>query len=70
LQTDDGVRELLQFAGADENVLNDPAFALCRSEKVNQKLELKRSVGASPLSAEEMIDWANEVDSRLAARRS
>ncbi len=70
LQTDDGVRELLQFAGADENVLNDPAFALCRSEKVNQKLELKRSVGANPLSAAEMIDWANQVDARLAARRS
>jgi hypothetical protein len=71
LQTDDGVRELLQFAGADENVLNDPAaFALRRSEKVNQKLELKRSVGANPLSAAEMIDWASQVDARLAARRS
>jgi hypothetical protein len=70
LQTDDGVRELLQFAGADENVLNDPAFALRRGEKVNQKLELKRSVGANPLSAAEMIDWAGQVDRRVAARRS
>jgi glycosyltransferase involved in cell wall biosynthesis len=70
LQTDEGVRELLEFVGADGRLLNDPGFALRRSDKVNQKLEEKCSGGASPLSAAEMIDWANEVDSRLAARRS
>jgi hypothetical protein len=70
LQTDDGVRELLKFVGADDSLLNDQGFALRRSERVNQKLEMKRSVGANPLSAAEMIDWANHVDARLAVRRS
>jgi glycosyltransferase involved in cell wall biosynthesis len=70
LQTDDGVRELLEFVGADDSLLNDQGFALRRSQKVNQWLEIKRSVGAAPLSAVEMVNCANEVDARLAARRS
>jgi glycosyltransferase involved in cell wall biosynthesis len=70
LQTDDGVRELLEFVGAEDGLLNDPGFVLRRREKVNQMSELKRAVGAKPLSAAEMVDWANQVDKRLAARRS
>jgi glycosyltransferase involved in cell wall biosynthesis len=70
LQTDEGVRELLEFVGANDTLLNDPGFVLRRSEKVNQKLEEKRSGRTSPLSAAEMLDWANQVDARLAARQS
>jgi hypothetical protein len=69
LQTEEGVRELLEFVGATDSLLNDPCFVLRRSEKVNQKLEEKCSGGASPLSAAEMIDWANQIDARLAAHR-
>jgi hypothetical protein len=70
LQTDEGARELLEFVGANDSLLNDPSFVLRRSEKVNQKLEEKCSGRTGPLSAGEMIDWANQVDIRLAARRS
>jgi hypothetical protein len=70
LQTDDGVRELLQFMGIEDSLLIDQDFSLRRSETVNQKLEIKRSIGATSLSAAEMVDWANEVDTRMAARRS
>ena len=70
LQTDEGVRELLEFVGANDTLLNDPDFVLRRSEKVNQKLEEKRSGGTSRLSAAELLDWANQVDARLAARQS
>ena len=70
LQTDDGVRELLEFVGADNSLLSDPDFGLRRSVKANQKLEMKRGIGATPLSQGEMVDWANAVDARLAAQRS
>ena len=61
---------LVEFAKMRDSLLNDPSFVLRRTEKVNQKLEEKRSGGTSPLSAAEMLDWANQVDGRLAARRS
>jgi hypothetical protein len=70
LRTEDGVRELLEFVGIDQSLLSDQDFSLRRSEKVNQKSEMKRGIGATPLSAAEMIKWANEVDIRIAARRS
>jgi hypothetical protein len=69
LQTDHGVRELLEFVGASDSLLNDPEFVLRRSEKVNQKSEMKR-YGGTFFSAVEMVNWAKEVDARLAARRS
>jgi hypothetical protein len=68
LQTDEGVRDLSEFVGANESLLSDPDFVLRRSEKVNQKLELKRYGGIS-FSAEEMVNWAKEIDARLAPRR-
>jgi hypothetical protein len=70
LRTEDGVRELLEFVGIDQSLLSDQDFSLRRGEKVNQKSEMKRGIGATPLSAAEMIKWANEVDTRIAARRS
>jgi glycosyltransferase involved in cell wall biosynthesis len=70
LQTDDGARELLEFVGVEDRLLVDQDFSLRRSEKVNQKSEIKRSIGATSLSASEMVDWANEVDTRMAVRRS
>jgi hypothetical protein len=69
LQTSDGVRELLEFVGINDSLSIDQDFSLRRSEKVNQKLEMKHSIGATPLSAAEMVNWANEVDARLAPRR-
>jgi predicted O-methyltransferase YrrM len=69
LQTDDGIRELLEFVGAGDSVLNDPDFVRRRGEKINHKSEMKR-VGSTRLSAAEMINWAKDVDTRLAARRS
>jgi glycosyltransferase involved in cell wall biosynthesis/protein-L-isoaspartate O-methyltransferase len=69
LQTGESVRELLEFVDASDSLLNDPNFVLRRSEKVNQMLEMKR-YGCTSLSASEMVNWAKEVDARLAARRS
>ena len=69
LQTDDGTRRLLGFVGANDSLLTDTDFLARRNEKVNQKTEMKRP-GGTFLSAQEMVNWANEVDTRLAARRS
>jgi hypothetical protein len=69
LQTDDGTRRFLGFVGANDSLLTDTDFLARRNEKVNQKTEMKRP-GGTFLSAQEMVNWANEVDTRLAARRS
>jgi hypothetical protein len=68
LQTDEGIRDLLEFVGAADDLLSNPNFALRRTEKVNQKLDLKHYGGTS-FSAEEMVNWAKEVDARLVPRR-
>jgi hypothetical protein len=68
LQEDDGVREILEFVGASDSLLDDPNFVLRRREKVNQMLNNKRPV--IPLSAAEMIICANDVDERLKSRLS
>jgi hypothetical protein len=70
LQTEDGLRELFEFLGASKSILNDPNVVARRSKKVNQKLEMKRLAADTPLSASEMLNWANEVDRRLTAQVS